>query len=52
MMRDELSRDAPAVYDRCMRIVHVARVLVPERRRDEWTREWSGELWYRALLFL
>jgi len=50
MMRDELSRDAPAVYDRCMRIVHVARVLVPERRRDEWTREWSGELWYRALL--
>jgi len=49
-MRDELSRDARAVYDRCMRIVHVARVLVPDRRRDEWTGEWSGELWYRALL--
>ena len=49
MMRDELSRDARAVYDRCMRIVHVARVLVPDRRRDDWTREWSGELWYRAL---
>ena len=50
MMGDELSRDARAVYDRCMRIVHVARVVVPERRRDDWTREWSGELWYRALL--
>jgi len=49
-MRDELSRDARAVYDRCMRIVRVAGVLVPDRRRDEWTREWSGELWYRALL--
>ncbi len=50
MTRDELSRDARAVYDRCMRIVRVAGVLVPERRRDEWTHEWSGELWYRALL--
>jgi len=50
MMRDELSRDARAVYDRCMRIVRVAGALVPEQRRDEWTHEWSGELWYRALL--
>jgi len=49
-MRDDLSRDARAVYDRCMRIVRAAGVLVPDRRRDEWTREWSGELWYRALL--
>jgi putative ABC transport system permease protein len=48
--RDELSRDARGVYDRCMRIVHFARVLVPDRRRDDWTREWSGELWYRARL--
>jgi hypothetical protein len=23
-------------------------VLVPDRRGDEWTREWEGELWYRA----
>jgi putative ABC transport system permease protein len=50
MMHDEPSRDARAAYDRCMRIVHAASVLVPDRRRDEWTREWSGELWYRALL--
>jgi putative ABC transport system permease protein len=50
MMRDDLSRDARAVYDQCMRIVRAAGVLVPDRRRDEWTREWSGELWYRALL--
>ena len=50
MMRDELSRDARAIYDRCMGIVQVARVLVPDRRRDEWTREWNGELWYRAAL--
>jgi predicted permease len=28
--------------------VFLARVLVPDRRRDEWTREWEGELWYRA----
>ena len=21
---------------------------MPDRRRDEWTREWEGELWYRA----
>ena len=50
MTRDELSRDARALYDRCMRIVRIARVLVPEQRRDEWTSEWSGELWYRASL--
>ena len=49
-MRDELSRDARAVYDRCMRIAQLACALVPDRRRDEWTREWSGELWYRASL--
>jgi putative ABC transport system permease protein len=50
MIDAELSRQAGAVYERCMRIVHAARVLVPERRRDEWTREWNGELWYRASL--
>jgi len=50
-MTDEaLSRDARAVYERCMRTIRAARVLVPERRRDEWTREWQGELWYRASL--
>ena len=46
----ELSRDARAVYERCMRMVRAACVLVPERRRDEWIREWQGELWYRASL--
>ena len=46
----ELSRDARIVYERCMQIVHAAGVLVPERRQDEWTREWMGELWYRASL--
>jgi predicted permease len=33
-----------------MRLVRTAAVLVPARRRDEWTREWMGELWYRASL--
>jgi putative ABC transport system permease protein len=46
----ELSGDAHAVYERCMRIVSTARVFVPERRRDEWMREWQGELWFRASL--
>jgi len=48
MTDEQLSRDARAVYERCIRIVHIARLLIPERRRDEWTREWNGELWYRA----
>ena len=46
----ELSADSRTVYARCMRIVRVASALVPDRRRDEWTREWDGELWYRASL--
>jgi putative ABC transport system permease protein len=50
MIDTELSRHARAVYERCIQIVHAARVLVPERRRDEWTREWIGELWHRASL--
>ena len=33
-----------------MRIVRVAGRLVPTERREEWTNEWSGELWYRASL--
>jgi predicted permease len=50
MTGHELSPAGRELYERCMRVVHVARALVPERRRDEWTREWSGELWYRASL--
>ena len=46
----ELSAGSRTVYARCMRIVRAASALVPERRRDEWTREWDGELWYRASL--
>ena len=49
-MEHELSVAARAVYERCLCIVQVARVLVPERRRDDWANEWNGELWYRAAL--
>jgi putative ABC transport system permease protein len=50
MTRDPLSAEGRAAYERCMRLIRIARVLVPDRRRDEWTREWRGELWYRASL--
>ena len=46
----DLSPSARAAYDRCLRIVRLASVIVPERRREEWAREWDGELWYRASL--
>ena len=46
----DLSPATHVVYDRSMRVVRVARRLVPAGRRDEWTNEWSGELWYRASL--
>ena len=45
-----LSPAAAALYQRCRRIVRIAGAVVPEHRRDEWTREWEGELWYRASL--
>jgi putative ABC transport system permease protein len=48
MMDRDMSPAARALYERCMRVVRVARVLVPEHRRDDWANEWSGELWYRA----
>ena len=50
MMDRELSADARALYERCRRIVRTVRMLVPERRRDDWTNEWIGELWYRVAL--
>jgi predicted permease len=48
--RSSLSPHARAVYERCLALVRVAGVLVPDRRRDDWTREWAGELWDRAAL--
>ena len=45
-----LSPHAATVYRRCLTLVHLARVIVPAHRRDEWTREWTGELWDRAAL--
>jgi predicted permease len=45
-----LSDAGRELYDRCMHIVRVASVLVPDSRRREWLDEWSGELWYRASL--
>jgi predicted permease len=50
MTARELTPNARTTYERCLRVVRVAAVLVPERRRGEWTREWMGELWYRASL--
>ena len=50
MMHHDLSPAGRAVYERCMRVVRAAGTIVPEPRRDDWTREWSGELWYRASL--
>jgi predicted permease len=47
---DDLSPPARKVYDRAMRVVRIARRLVPSQRQEEWTNEWSGELWYRASL--
>ena len=41
---------AAALYQRCRRIVRIAGAVVPEHRRDEWSREWEGELWYRVTL--
>ena len=50
MTPEQPSATARAAYERCMRLVRAASILVPDRRRDEWTREWMGELWYRASL--
>jgi len=50
MTPNDLPATIRPTYERCMRLVRIAGVLVPERRRDEWTREWMGELWYRASL--
>ena len=50
MMERTLSPGAQALYERCMRVVRLARALVPAHRRQDWTDEWSGELWYRAAL--
>ena len=50
MTMDTLSPSAHALYERCMRLVRLARVFVPEHRRSDWMNEWSGELWYRAAL--
>jgi putative ABC transport system permease protein len=50
MIDHDLAPSARAMYERAMRLVHVARKLVPAHRREEWTNEWSGELWYRASL--
>ena len=50
MTSEQLSPVSRAVYERCFALVRIASALVPERRRDEWTREWNGELWYRASL--
>ena len=49
-MHHDLSPAGRDLYERCMRVVRTARAIVPEQRRDDWTREWSGELWYRASL--
>ena len=46
----QLSPDGYALYRRCRRVVGIASVIVPEHRRDDWTREWDGELWYRVSL--
>jgi predicted permease len=46
----ELSPAAKALYQRCMRVVRAAGVLVSEARHHDWIDEWSGELWYRASL--
>lgn len=39
---------AGATYARCRALVRAARTLVPAHRREDWTREWEAELWYRA----
>lgn len=50
MIDHDLTPSARAVYERAMRVVRLARRLVPVGRREEWTNEWSGELWYRTSL--
>ena len=50
MKPDHLSPYARIAYERCLALVRVARVFVPESRRDDWMREWTAELWYRASL--
>ena len=50
MIGHDLTPPARAVYERAMRVVRTARRLVPAARREDWTNEWSGELWYRASL--
>ena len=50
MTGHDLSAAGRELYERCMRIVRVASVFVPETRRRDWTAEWSGELWYRTSL--
>ncbi|MDF2774675.1 MAG: hypothetical protein K0S86_4175 [Geminicoccaceae bacterium] len=46
----ELSPASRALYHRCRRIAGIAGAIVPRHRRADWTREWEGELWYRASL--
>jgi putative ABC transport system permease protein len=50
MTSDHPTDAARVLYERCARIARAASVLVPHRRRDDWMREWTGELWYRASL--
>jgi putative ABC transport system permease protein len=50
MTEHGLSPAGRALYDRCMRVVRIAGAIVPEARRQDWVREWSGELWYRTSL--
>jgi MacB-like periplasmic core domain len=40
-------RNAPFSVLLCHAIIHVAARLVPAPFREEWKREWSGEVWHR-----
>jgi len=50
MTGHQMSEPARRLYDRCVRIARAASSLVPDWRREDWLREWDGELWFRASL--